>query len=610
MKKICMLMTVILLLGAVGLVFPVSADTASDGYYHGEMTSDTYWLPIYDKLDYDLYRLPGVVVTKAGTVIAYGEARRLDVNRDNFGSGTNGDLCEMDLYLRRSTDGGESFGDRIWIAKGAEYYENGYGETINNPVMIVGNDGRLHLLYTCNLANGGLWYTYSDDDGVTWSTPRNTVSTLQKNVAWTQIACGVGHGVCLSDGTLMTSAWVYEGSYKVRTLYSKDNGATWQFGELASSNRDETAIVELSDGSVMLNSRQYSYPYDEATPNRSPEEAYRAVTVSPNGIDNWSTTEFHKTLIDPACEGNMCAVDLEGLPYAVLFVNNASKTDRNHLTVRCSFDDGRTWEKSILIDENYGGYSDIAVDENGKVYVLYEIALGSRVQLVTFSFYDVFCAGDDRLTNNTTSFTDPHALVSGSEGVTLEKSGNGALKVTLTDNEVATAVIDATKVTNLLNADEMPIFAMRVKANAQADVDEVKCGVYFRCGYTNTSQTTLYSSFTVANDGEYHTVQLDLSSRDAYGGNLYGFEIVFCPPGGSYTVGDTYEIAEFGFFATKADADAAYPASDPAESETNAKGGDDQGTGCASSVEIGTTVFAALTLGSVAFAVGKKRRNK
>lgn len=608
MKKLCVLLSAVLLLGAVAFALPVSAE--SDGYYHGELTNDTYWIPVNDKREYDLYRLPGVVVTKAGTVIVYGEARRLDVNRDNFGGTTNGDLCEMDLYLRRSTDGGESFGERIWIAKGAEYYAQGYGETINNPVMIVGNDGRLHLLYTCNVGNGGLWYTYSDDDGVTWSAPCNKVDNLQKNVSWTMFTCGVGHGVCLADGTLMVSAWLMESGYKVRTIYSKDNGATWQFGDLASNNRDETAIVELSDGSVMLNSRQYSLPYDEADPNRSPEEAYRAITVSPNGINDWTSTIFHKTLIDPACAGGMCAVDIEGLPYAILFVNNASKTDRNHVTVRCSFDDGRTWEKSILLDEAYGGYSDIAVDQNGKVYVLYEIAMGSRVQLVTFSFYDVFCADDAATTNQTSRFNDPRALLGKTEGVSAEKTDANALKLTLTDNEVATAVLDVTKTTKLLSADKTPILAMRIKANAQADVSEVKCGVYLRCGYQNSSETTLYSSFTLPNDGEYHTVQVDLSARDAYGGNLYGFELVLCPPGGSYTVGDTYEIAEFGFFATQADVAAVYPAekTQQTETETNVPSGDEKG--CTSSVSLGTAALTVIAFCGGMLATQKRRHSK
>ena len=181
------------------------------------------------------------------------------------------------------------------------------------------------------------------------------------------------------------------------TVYSDDNGETWHIGEYASKNRDETSIVELSDGSVMINSRHYTLSHkDSDLLKYSEEEARRVVTVSQNGVDTWSETVFDPVLIDPACAGNMCSVEVEGLPRAILFVNCASTTKREHLTVRCSFDNAKTWIEKTLYLSPVGWYSDIAVDNRtGKVYVLHENPHVTQwflmcEELFTFSFYDVF----------------------------------------------------------------------------------------------------------------------------------------------------------------------------------------------------------------------------
>ena len=347
-----------------------------------EILSSVIGNPEQEKTDYSAYRIPGIIVTKKGTVIAYWESRNYEVNRKGQG---NGDECLMDLFLRRSTDGGETFGESIFLAKGQEYYDKGYGETLNNLVLFVTNTDRLQALFCCDVGQGGLWNMYSDDDGLTWSQPKNIAHSLRRH-PWDKLGFGPGHGICLRHGAnagrLIVPAWMWsadlqeEGNNftnRITTVYSDDNGETWQMGEIASDNHDETCIVELSDGSVMLNSRQYSFPYGEQTPPRTEEQAYRAVTVSKNGVDGWSETRFDKTLIDPACEGNICSAEVEGLPRVILFSNCASKTKRFDLTVRCSLDDGRTWLENPLLLSPIGWYSDIAVDERtGVVYVLHE----------------------------------------------------------------------------------------------------------------------------------------------------------------------------------------------------------------------------------------------
>lgn len=370
-------------------------------YRSNEIISSVVGNPAAEETPYTKYRIPGIVVSRKGTVLVYWECRREDNNR----KGNNPDECLMDLYVRRSEDNGESFGEPIAIARGEEYFQNGYGETVNNPVMFAAKNGSLHLLFCCDVGRGGVWHTVSTDDGITWSKPRNIVNSL-KRYPWELIGLGPGHGICLKNGRMIVSAWIFGKELpnnisnmfpsRVTTVYSDDNGETWRMGELISNNSDETSIVELSDGSVMVNSRQYSLPYCEAKPERTAEEAYRTVSVSKNGTDGWTETAFDKTLIDPACEGNICSAELNGFPRVILFVNCASKTKRWDLTVRCSFDDAKTWSDKTLKLDGVGWYSDIAVDARGCVYVLHEdnsvpSADGRMcMELFRFSLYDNF----------------------------------------------------------------------------------------------------------------------------------------------------------------------------------------------------------------------------
>ena len=247
--------------------------------------------------------------------------------------------------------------------------------------MFSGSDGCLHLLFCCDVGIGGIWYTRSEDDGVTWSEPRNTVSTLRRH-PWGRIGLGPGHGICLKSGRLIVPAWLWNPPADnqnpgfptvVTTVWSDDNGIGWQMGEIASGNRDETCIAELSDGRVMLNSRQYPLPWCESKPPRDEEKSCRTVTVSATGVDGWSETREDRALIDPACEGSLCAAEIEGMPRLLLFSNCASRTKRWNLTVRVSTDDGKSWREPPTELCHVGWYSDLAVDEHsGTVYVLHE----------------------------------------------------------------------------------------------------------------------------------------------------------------------------------------------------------------------------------------------
>lgn len=105
------------------------------------------------------YRIPGIIVTQKGTILLYCEARK-----------SPDDWAEMDILLRRSEDGGKTFSEEQKIACGTKERP-----TVNNPVLMQDGRGRIHFLYCETYAIGGgrVLQRYSDDDGVTWSAPKD-----------------------------------------------------------------------------------------------------------------------------------------------------------------------------------------------------------------------------------------------------------------------------------------------------------------------------------------------------------------------------------------------------------------------------------------------------
>ncbi|MES2393881.1 MAG: sialidase family protein [Acidobacteriota bacterium] len=319
---------------------------------------------------YDTYRIPGIVVTANGTLVAYGVARR------NL---KDGDWGDNDIVMRRSTDHGKHWEKSRRIAG------DSHGVT-DNPVAIASRAGRvLHFLYQHDYAN--VYYMKSQDDGATFSEPVDITSALtglRSQFDWNVVALGPGHAIELMSGRLLVPVWLAaakvqanghrgSGPSGITTIYSDDQGATWTHGDiiaLSSSemkNPNEFQVIQLADGSVMANIR---------TGDR---KLMRAVALSPDGISHWSKPQFDPHLYDPVCAAGITPYDDRRL----LFTNPDSSTLprksngeglRQNLTIRLSADDGKTWPISQLLVMGPTGYSDIAVDPHRKeIFDIYEM---------------------------------------------------------------------------------------------------------------------------------------------------------------------------------------------------------------------------------------------
>ena len=329
------------------------------------------------------YRIPGIVVTPKGTVLAYAEARR---------NGSS-DWGEIEVHLRRSTDGGKTWQPAQHIAHHGGRIEGnphkkdgGAGEqTVNNPVAIVDREtGAVELLYCINYAR--CFSMRSTDDGLTWSNPADITGIFEpfrSKYDWKVIATGPGHGIQIKSGRLVVPVWIAYGKTgdhapsAAATIFSDDHGKTWRAGDLCLPNEgdfgnpNETMVTELSDGRVMLVSRSVSKA------NR------KIVTTSSDGARNWSTPVFHEQLWEPICMASIVAVPAKpgtlifSNPHTLKFEKDGGETPagrgkRENLCIKLSRDDGKTWPVNKTLDHGKAAYSDLAVLPDGTILCLYE----------------------------------------------------------------------------------------------------------------------------------------------------------------------------------------------------------------------------------------------
>lgn len=328
--------------------------------------------------DYDRHRIPGMIVTRRGTLLAYREARQ-----------NMSDWARMDILLSRSTDFGATFQPDILLAQGTETHP-----TVNNPVMVEDARGDIHFLYCEDYAveGGRVLHRISRDDGVTWSRPED-ISDATAPAFRNVFAPGPGHGICLSNGTLIVPVWLVprrpgrnirnHGPSVTSTLYSTDDGITWKLGEMlpdtpSTPSPNETSAAERSDGGVYMNIRVTA------------GQGCRVQACSPTGYSGW--TDYHpvQQLPDPSCFGSVTAYHDGEHPYTLIFGNCAHASERKNVTVRMSVDNGASFPVSRTLCADGGGYVETAVDhKNGWIYVLYERNMGEKVTLVRMRYEDL-----------------------------------------------------------------------------------------------------------------------------------------------------------------------------------------------------------------------------
>lgn len=354
----------------------------------------------------DTYRIPGIITTKRGTLIAV-----YDVRYNN-----SKDLQEdIDVGMSRSSDGGQTWEEMDIIMDMGEYGRkpeklNGVGDPailydeINHTIWVAG-------LWTHGMSEKDMaWWaskegmspkktgqvvlTKSTNDGKTWSSPINITAQI-KDPKWQLLLQGPGSGITMADSTLVFPAQFKEdigekaidgGKYTCHStiFYSKDGGKTWEIGTGAKTNTTEAQVVQLNDGRLMLNMRDDRNRKDKSATNG------RAVAVTSDMGATWTLhSTSNSALPESNCQASFFKADflVNGkMQSLVLFSNPASKVARNNMTIKVSTDDAESWHEAnyTLIDSGNGrGYSSLTKVDDEHVGIVYE---GSGADLI----YQVF----------------------------------------------------------------------------------------------------------------------------------------------------------------------------------------------------------------------------
>jgi len=320
---------------------------------------------------YNNFRIPSVLVTELGTVLAFAEGRE------------GGDAGDIDILLKRSEDNGLTWSKQfvVW---------NDGDNSCGNPCPVVDRTrGRIILFMTWNLGSDKEdmiirkkstdtrrpYSCYSDDDGLTWSKPVDMSSTC-KDPEWGWYATGPGIGIQLKskqyrnrlvipannsyDGQSSSEAVRGDFGYGSHVLYSDDGGISWSMSENITPGCNESQVVELGNGDLMMNMRSYN------------KMACRAISVSDDGGASWSGIVHDTQLVESVCQASFIKYGPYQGKELYLFSNPAVTSGRSHMTIKASTDDCLTWTSGKLVHEGPAAYSCLTVLPDGDIALFFE----------------------------------------------------------------------------------------------------------------------------------------------------------------------------------------------------------------------------------------------
>lgn len=335
-------------------------------------------------------RIPSVVVSRDGTVLAFAEGREM-----------HEDQASNDIILKRSKDGGRTWGPVQQVAEDGAH-------SLNNPTAVVEKDsGRVFLMYqripahlkeqdatTGTGFEGTNVYrnllVWSDDNGATWSAPKDVTRTTKRPSRATTIASGPGIGIQLERGPHRGRLIIpfNEGPFwqwNNFAVFSDDRGATWGYGDDVPgafvpdaklgqrSQINEAQMVELNDGGVRLSSRQFA------------GAKLRKTAVSRDGGRSWSPVEDVPDLRDPSCNASVLRYSYDDAKgFGRILFSGPDSTKRDTGTLHLSVDDGKTWPVKRVLWPGSFAYSVLTRLPDGQVGCLFETDGANRIVFARF----------------------------------------------------------------------------------------------------------------------------------------------------------------------------------------------------------------------------------
>lgn len=336
---------------------------------------------------YPKYRIPAMVKTQAGTLLAFCEGR------------TGGDSGPIDVVLKRSLDQGRTWGPLQVVWDDAE-------NTCGNPCPVVDEStGVIWLLMTWNKGTDDegeimagksedvrhVFITKSEDDGLTWEKPK-CISSTTRMPHWRWYATGPGNAIQLKQGKYQGRLLIpcnhsdhstQQHPYRSHVIYSDDHGKTWQLGGIHQEKTNESAVVELSDGRVMQAMRSYH------------GQGLRAMAISEDGGESWGKVYLDQALQTPVCQASIIRfprtkdqqkTETTNRSVEEILFASPKGGSRSHMTVWVSRDDGKTWPTQREVYSGSAGYSNLVALSNSEIGLLFERDDYRKITFTSFNF--------------------------------------------------------------------------------------------------------------------------------------------------------------------------------------------------------------------------------
>jgi sialidase-1 len=341
------------------LVLAFASLSSTIGAFAGTPTFEEAPLWTAGQEGYHTYRIPSLLVTAKGTVLAFCEGRKT-------GSGDHGDV---DLVMKRSADGA-----RTWSPMKIVHEEGADAPiTIGNPCPVVDSStGTIFLPFTRD--NKAVFITSSTDDGQTWSPPKN-ISATTMAFDWDWVATGPGIGIQLTRGAHRgrlvipsdhkRNLTTEHPEWSSHMMFSDDSGATWQISAPILDGGNECQVIERADGSLLVNTRM-----------QGNFEGFRGIATSSDGGATWTPIDQEKQLPCPKCQASLVRYDehllLFSNPHPIVDPAKPTKRGRERLTIRSSANNGGTWPVTRVLHQGPSAYSSLARLPDGTILCLYE----------------------------------------------------------------------------------------------------------------------------------------------------------------------------------------------------------------------------------------------
>lgn len=314
--------------------------------------------------DCHYYRIPAMCLDTQGNIVAVTDRRYENIGDLGYRN------TSIDISTKRSTDGGKTWSEQQFIARGDTSRLLGYG--FGDASLTLTQSGKILCLMACGEGpkgfRRGLKHTSvstSEDGGITWSEPR--IIPFPGNIHSAFITSG--KGLVDADGDILLMACVLPQDYpdpmpwpwpiEPHLYYSKDEGQTWTMqAEAVIARGDESKLELLPDGRLLFSSRNGVYG----------PRIMNTASKGEDGIWHWGESHPSEGLVANSCNGDIILWK-DGM---VIHSYIKDKDQRTGLTLAVSCDNGASWTDFLTLQSGPAAYSTMVCFKNGDIGILYE----------------------------------------------------------------------------------------------------------------------------------------------------------------------------------------------------------------------------------------------